>query len=380
MKVSAVGWAVATLGLVTLLLARLTGWAEMGALGVGSVLVLGAGILMSVGRSQYQVELDVPERRVTVGQPLVGQMTVTNVGRHRTLAAQLVVPVGRGIVNLWLPTLAAGEIHDELLSIPTHRRSAIVAGPVRIRRGDPLYLVSRYRAWTQSLEILVHPQVVSLAVSRAGYLRDLEGQTTADLSDSDLSFHALRDYVPGDDRRLIHWRSSARKGLLLVRQFEDTRRTRTTVALANHSDEYASEAEFELAVSVAASLALHVVHEERELSFLVGTQRLAAGTPVTILDSCARLEVDPHGVTAAQMPQRVALEPATSSVAFLVQGSATSLTEQRTAASRTPNGLRVVVISCRLAEPTVVQKRGHVTVTSLGELNELPQLLRRVVR
>ena len=73
----------------------------------------------------------------------------------------------------------------------------------------------------------MHPLLVSLAGASSGLLRDLEGQATRDLSDSDLSFHALRDYVAGDDRRYIHWRTTARRGSLMVKQFEDTRRTTT---------------------------------------------------------------------------------------------------------------------------------------------------------
>ena len=101
-------------------------------------------------------------------------------------------------------------------------------------------------------------------------LRDLEGQATRVVSNSDLSFHALRDYQPGDDRRHIHWKTTAKTGTLMVRQFEDTRRTHTAVALATEPDDYATEEEFELAVAAAASIGVQALRDERGLTFLAG--------------------------------------------------------------------------------------------------------------
>jgi len=34
-------------------------------------------------------------------------------------------------------------------------------------------------------------------------------------------FHAMRGFRPGDSPRLIHWRTSARRGMLIIREFED---------------------------------------------------------------------------------------------------------------------------------------------------------------
>ena len=56
---------------------------------------------------------------------------------------------------------------------------------------------------------------------------------------SDLAFHALREYQPGDDRRYIHWRSSAKAGRLLVRQFLDTRRSHLSIVVDADPDLYA---------------------------------------------------------------------------------------------------------------------------------------------
>ena len=79
------------------------------------------------------------------------------------------------------------------------------------------------------------------------------GVPSDQVSMSDLAFHALREYVPGDDLRHVHWRSSARAGQLLVRQYHDTRRTHATLLVDTRRDAYA-ESDFELALSVAASL------------------------------------------------------------------------------------------------------------------------------
>ena len=71
----------------------------------------------------------------------------------------------------------------------------------------------------------------------AGLLRDLEGVATDAISQSDLAFHALREYVPGDDLRHVHWRSSAKamgsggENQLLVRQYLDTRRSHATIVV-----------------------------------------------------------------------------------------------------------------------------------------------------
>ena len=70
-----------------------------------------------------------------------------------------------------------------------------------------------------------------------------------------MSFHAIREYTPGDSRRQIHWKSTAKTGQLMVRQFEESRRSRMAVVLSLALADYADEDEFELGVSAAASLA-----------------------------------------------------------------------------------------------------------------------------
>ena len=52
---------------------------------------------------------------------------------------------------------------------------------------------------------------------------------------------------PGDERRYIHWKSTAKTGRYMVRQFEETRRSHLVVALSLAATDYATDEEFELA-------------------------------------------------------------------------------------------------------------------------------------
>jgi len=380
--ISPLGVAAAVLAAAGLVLGRVLGWTEVATLGAGLLAVLVVALLMTAGRARYAVGLDMADRRVRIGERAVGRVVVRNDGRGRTLPSRLELPVGEKVADLAVPTLAGGAVHDDLFAIPTARRGVVVVGPVRSVRGDPLGLVRRTVLWTDPVEVVVHPRLVSLAGASAGLLRDLEGEATRDTSDTDLSFHALRDYVPGDDRRHIHWRSSARHQTLLVRQFEDTRRTRTALALATEPGDYADDDELELAVSVVASIGVQTLWDERELTVLAGPGMLHVETPPALLDDCARIVLATDGTVGAGVTllgRRVALETPHSSVAVLVTGSVPADADLRLGARHVPAGTRTVVVRCVPGRRLEVRTRGLLSVATLGALEDLPRLLRRVV-
>ena len=118
--------------------------------------------------------------------------------------------------------------------------------------------------WSETAELRVHPRTVSISALSTGFIRDLEGFPTRDLTSSDIAFHALREYVPGDDRRYIHWRSSAKTGTFMVRQFEESRRSRLMILLDLEPGAYTDDAEFELAVGAAASVGARAISRRPE--------------------------------------------------------------------------------------------------------------------
>ena len=167
-----------------------------------AIFVLLAAIPFVVGRSPLEVEVELQPQRVVVGDRAAGQVTVRNRTGRRVLGQRLELTVGAGVAELTVPSLAGGLEHEELFVLPTHRRAIIPVGPATLIRDDPLGVLRRSAARTTPIPLFVHPRTVSLGDLGPGLLRDLEGQPTADLSPADIAFHALREYEPGDDRRL----------------------------------------------------------------------------------------------------------------------------------------------------------------------------------
>lgn len=376
--ISTFGWGVLVLVAVAWWSGLVLRWEEAVVVAtVGSVALL-AAVAFVLGRLRYTVTLDLASRRVVVGDRAVGRLLVRNDSPRPMLPAVMELQVGRGMASFPVPRLRAGAEHEELFAVPTQRRAVIPLGPVRSVRSDPLGLLRRELVWTEPEELFVHPRTLPLSGSSTGYLHDLEGRVTPDISDSDVSFHALRDYVPGDDRRHIHWKSTARTGQLMVRQFEETRRSRLAVILSTRAEDYADPDEFELAVSVCGSLGLQAIREDGGLAVLVQQGRVRGDHRTRLLDDLTRLELAPARTTLADVARVAAATVSDASVVAVVTGSTVTPTDLRAAAVRLPVDARLVSLRC---SPGAKVSRGRVAdmqVLTLGELGDLPKALRRM--
>lgn len=101
------------------------------------------------------------------------------------------------------------------------RRGLFTLGPTSLLAGDPfgLYTVSLH--YSVSMPFVVMPPVVPLPaieVSPGG--RAGEGRPRADAPERTVSAASVREYLPGDSLRWIHWRTSARRDSLFVRLFD----------------------------------------------------------------------------------------------------------------------------------------------------------------
>jgi uncharacterized protein (DUF58 family) len=316
---------------------------------------------------------DVRSNRYTVG----GQVEVTNTSSRRTLPQLVELPVGDSTAAFNIPTLSPGASIDEVFVVPTERRGVIMVGPATSVRGDPIGLFHRDTASSSALELVVHPRTVPLGPIGSGLLRDLEGLTTKDLSASDLAFHTLRDYSPGDDRRHVHWRSSARHPLggLFVRQFQDTRRSTLCAIVDGRPDGYADADEFETALEVAASVLLRACRDELPASVIVGEHTAGGTLPHALLDALARAELVDDSTELARQVVRAMSKGADISYAVLVTGSRRTPHDILRAAARFGVEVRVVAVRVAPDNPPTVRTEGRVGLVSLSTLTDLPGLL-----
>ncbi|MGV8851674.1 MAG: DUF58 domain-containing protein [Rhodoglobus sp.] len=375
--VTPLGWLVLVLAAVSLALSIFFGWQEFTFLGTVllSAVVVSLGFLF--GRASYGVVVELSPRRVVVGDRALGRMVVTNVGARALPPTRMELPVGKGVAEFQLPAMKPKEEHEELFAVPTAKRAVIVAGPAESVRGDQIGLLRRALKWADAVDLFVHPRTVRLVPSAAGLVRDLEGQVSNKITNNDIAFHALRPYVPGDDRRYVHWRTSARIGQLMVRQFQETRRSQLTIIHSSRNDLYASEEEFELAISVTASIAAQVIRDGTQMNVVSETGLWRTQTVTSMLDASCRIEPDGNrSDTVRSFAREQTRRLPAPSVVMIVAGSRMSTADFRSVQSLFGQDTSQVAFHVvEGAEPKISAVAG-LTVITIGDLNDLSKLVR----
>ncbi len=379
-----IGWLLLVIGLGTGVVAEVAQWRELAVLSVACLALLVLALPFLLGRTSVAVDLRLQPERVAAGESVAAGVAVTNRASARLVPTTLEVPVGSAIHRYGISSLAPGATHEESFTIRTERRGVIPVGPAMTRRGDPVGVFSRDVVWTPVREVLVRPHLVPMESLGAGLLRDLEGVSTDAVSQSDLAFHALREYVPGDDLRHIHWRSSAKvmastgESALLVRQYLDTRRSHATIVVDDRLASWGDPEDFETAMAVAASIAVRAVLDEFDVSFVCGSHASSGSDGHLALDAVCRADFGPRGVVESGR-QASMLAPDTS-LAFFVGGSATEFTDLLRAAAAFPPEVRRFGIVVEPDGASRVTETGGLPVLHLAAKEDLGGLLRWSVR
>lgn len=164
----------------------------------------------------------------------------------------------------------AGNTRTVTYDLRPPRRGLFAIGPLALRFGDPFGLVVSEHTAGDTAQLVVTPEVVplgetGLAVPAGdGEARIVQRRSVGDADDT-----ITREYRRGDALRRVHWRASARKGDLMVRQEEqrsypesriivDTLRTGYPDADASQADDDGESVAFEWVVRMLASVTVHL--------------------------------------------------------------------------------------------------------------------------
>lgn len=277
----------------------LLGYEELLVLAVGALVPVLLGLVWVLRRPALEVHREVEPDRVTRGDPALGLLHLHNHARWSSAPVLAMEPCGLRRIPIDVPRLAAGATTTSTYRLPTERRSSYEVGPVQLTRGDPLGFWQTVKQTGGIRRVWVHPVAHPLRGLPSGRTRSLDGGNSDQVPHGSITFHALREYVVGDDLRLVHWRSYARTGTLMVRENVDTSLPQITVVVDLRAAVY-TETSFEEAMEACASVLVAASRSGYPVRLITTSGRAVGGRGISadarsLLDVLAEIEITPDG-------------------------------------------------------------------------------------
>ena len=222
---------------------------------VGAVV---AGVLLPVRMVRgLDVDRRAPEE-VHQGDAVIVELGIANRSRGMRLGLLMDDPYLES-VRLAVPALRPG-VRAEVVTMRTAvRRGVQPSAPVVARSSAPFGVGEQRRTLiVDGPETLVLPRVVSL-----GPLPFVRPAATADHAIHTAprrghgpEYLGIREYRPGDSMRHVHWPSTARTGVVMVREFEEEQTRRLAIVLDGSWDAGDAWTPLDRVCTAAASVAL----------------------------------------------------------------------------------------------------------------------------
>jgi uncharacterized protein (DUF58 family) len=191
--------------------------------------------------------------------------------------------------------------HVQRFSLRVRRRGYYNVGPLDISFGDVFNIIPAQRLRTGLRSVIVYPTVVpidQLGLPTRSPVARLRSPTA--LFEDSSRLMGVREYQAGDSPRQIHWSASAHSGSLLVKRYQPAIARETLICLDMSRTSYQRERYYdsiEIAVTVAASLANHIIVHEKQPAGLV----TSAIDPLVNLREIENVYLPPRGEHAHLM-------------------------------------------------------------------------------
>jgi uncharacterized protein (DUF58 family) len=197
---------------------------------------------------------------------------------------------GGVIAEAALPELAQTPLQVKISFTPT-RRGTIVFADSYLAKPDLLGLFRRLIVLKAPQSCLVLPKQYPIKPLALPGKRKYQagGVAQANSVGNSSEFMSLRDYQRGDPLHSIHWKSFAKHGKPVVREYQDEYFVRRVLLLDTFADGAALE-QFEAAVSVAASVAASDRQHEALLDLMFAGLQTYCFTAGRGIDQLAHLQ------------------------------------------------------------------------------------------
>lgn len=270
------GRSVLALGLVVYLAAWAFGSRPLYPVAAGLLLVSAlAWAWVRAADRPMRVERRSPARDHVEGADVEQRVVVEPGGRVPPPTAALVESVGRAGEQRHVLRRQGGRliVDYRLERLP---RGRYVFTGTRLEIGDPFGLQRRSVSMPSPGALLVYPRVVHLdrLFSESG-AHALEGRRLLLRRPTGFDLHSVRDYEQGESLRKVHWRTTARRGRLMVKELEDAPRDEIAVLLDAHAATVAG-ASFDVQVRAAASILDAYVRRNRRAVLVVNAAERSA--------------------------------------------------------------------------------------------------------
>jgi uncharacterized protein (DUF58 family) len=151
-------------------------------------------------------------------------------------------------------TSSWGGQHSARYQLTGVPRGRYAFDAVRLTIEDPFSLARVELVQGEPQALVVYPRLVPLdRLFSEGGAHAQEGRRLLLQRPTGFELHSVRDYVHGDSLRKVHWRSTARRGQLMVKELEDAPRDEVAVLLDGDESAVVGDS-FEVAVRVAGSI------------------------------------------------------------------------------------------------------------------------------
>ncbi|HZG95326.1 MAG TPA: DUF58 domain-containing protein [Mycobacteriales bacterium] len=272
-----------------LLLSVLTGSSWLLLLAGASLGLSGAAFVLRPNVAGITCTVTGPAR-TAVGEAVTHLVHVHNTGGRTTSRAQVTLTLaGFADAVLTVDALLPGGAASVAVTRPAASRGIARHAMAEAVSSTPFGLLQARTVSLVPHPVLVHPQPVRpRRVPVGGAIGAADANAVVTRAGPDL--HGIREWRTGDSRRDVHWRSSARRGRLVVVEREEPQQRALTMLIAGTP----AADDWERLLAVAAATAAAVARSGRDVALLAthdGVARLTTGRPVDVLDWFAGLGV-----------------------------------------------------------------------------------------